>query len=342
MQSDSHFYVVYVLGRWAGLDHSKSYKMAYASQYVDDAVLNKTIRFDDNTIFKPECTAHKIIDSNQLSSVDNTENLIPFHFFPKDSTGIVYPLGLCDNLKSIVYNEPIPDGVDPYIYLGILLHVIADSYSHQEFYGFRCDKNSVTIHNTGIKGKWEYIKQKLKLMASRSLPIGHAAVLTYPDIPGAKYSYNRDGVNFLVDNEEKYLRAYLNMFEVIRYFLSDKIKEKILYKKDAEYARILLSISLEELSEKVTSEEYRCFKWKEFILGDFNQKIEYDNNIWINNALTRTKSSFLEKIISKVLFDYEEYKYKECLLSFIESDWYKFHICAKKYKELFIKYNPYF
>lgn len=339
MQVDSHFYVTYILCRWAGLDHSKAHRVAHSSQYVDDNTLFKLIKFSDSSIYKPECTAHDVIDIDQLNSYDNAEVLVPYHFYPNSESGKTVFFDSNTSLKSLVFNESVPNNIDPYIYLGILLHVVADSYSHQEFYGFRTNDNQVTANTSKIKGRLSAFYSKFRMIFSRSLPIGHAAALEFPDVPGLKWSYIRDNKTFIVDNEYIFLQAYKSMYSVILFFIKNILKERCNREKDTDYISIMLSVMLEDFAEKYRSEEYRCTRWKEFIKGDFSQEVKYDKNAWIDLAFTSTKTSFLDKILFKPVFDYVRCSYKDCRLSFINSDWYKFQECAKHYRSMFMKYN---
>ena len=339
MQVDSHFYVTYILCRWAGIDHNKSSKIAYASQYVDDNTMSKLIKFSDESIYKPECTAHPTVDIDQLSSYNGTEVLVPFHFFPDSDHGKVVIFDRNLDLKSLVFGETVPSDIDPYIYLGILLHVIADTYSHQEFYGFRNNYNKVSANTRSVKGLLESTLLKLKTKISSQLPIGHAAAVEMPDIPGLKWSYVRDDKAFIVNNESIYLQAYKSLYSVILFFIKNVFTEHYSREKDLEYIAIMLSVMLEDFSETYRSEQYRCERWQEFIKGDFNQDLQYDKNTWPDSAIVVKEANKWDKLFFKPVFDYIRCEYKDCRLAFTNSDWYKFQKCAKYYKALFKKYN---
>lgn len=336
MQTDSHFYVTYILCRWAGLDHNNSYKTAYASQYVDDACLCKLLKFSDGFIFKPECTAHTTTNYNQLSSYDNVNVLTPFHFFPDINTNMVLPFGMNDNLKDLVFNTTLELGIDKYIYLGMLLHIIADTYSHQEFYGFRCNDNQIEVVRSGIKNKLKSLCYKFKMFVSRQVPVGHAAAFDLPDIPGLKWAYKRNKKIYLVDNEEKYNRAYQNIYTVICSYIKTQLGSSPLPPKDLSYVAIMFEIMLEGMTEYSTEDE-RCTKWKELIKGDFGIDISYDKNLWFKEATAIKETKTLDKILFMPIFDYLRCEYKSCHIAFMESDWVSFHKCAKYYKTQFHK-----
>jgi len=59
MQIDFHHAVTYVLSRYAGFNSEDANKIAYSSQYVDDAVCSEVVRFTNGALYKPLASAHK-------------------------------------------------------------------------------------------------------------------------------------------------------------------------------------------------------------------------------------------------------------------------------------------
>ncbi len=62
MRIDMHFYGVYALGRAAGIKDSIAGKIAYASQFIDDAIDDDHIVLTDNRAIVPTMTGHKPLD----------------------------------------------------------------------------------------------------------------------------------------------------------------------------------------------------------------------------------------------------------------------------------------
>jgi hypothetical protein len=82
MQIDMHFYGVYALARAAGMSDAIARKIAYASQFVDDAIDDDCIILDDNRAIVPTMTSHKPIDYQNALAGDQWKVWIPFHFLP--------------------------------------------------------------------------------------------------------------------------------------------------------------------------------------------------------------------------------------------------------------------
>ena len=62
MQLDMHFYGVYALARAVRLDPETAEAVAYASQFVDDAIDDDHVRVSNNRAIGPTMTSHKPID----------------------------------------------------------------------------------------------------------------------------------------------------------------------------------------------------------------------------------------------------------------------------------------
>lgn len=62
MQIDFHHAVTYVLARLAGFSGDESEIISHASQYVDDATNDGTVKFTNGAMYSRISSAHKIID----------------------------------------------------------------------------------------------------------------------------------------------------------------------------------------------------------------------------------------------------------------------------------------
>jgi len=62
MQIDFHHAVTYVLARLAGFNYEQANIIAYSSQYVDDSNCDVFVKFNNGALYKPICSAHKILD----------------------------------------------------------------------------------------------------------------------------------------------------------------------------------------------------------------------------------------------------------------------------------------
>ena len=82
MQIDMHFYGVYALSRAAGIKPEIAKKIAYASQFVDDAIEDEAIEIEDKKAVLPTTTSHKPLDYQNTLSGDQWKVWVPFHFIP--------------------------------------------------------------------------------------------------------------------------------------------------------------------------------------------------------------------------------------------------------------------
>ena len=82
MQIDFHHGVTYVLARLAGFSHDEAQIIAHSAQYVDDAVDDGTLFFDNEGAYEFISSAHKMLDYRNFSKLANHHVWIPFHFLP--------------------------------------------------------------------------------------------------------------------------------------------------------------------------------------------------------------------------------------------------------------------
>ncbi len=62
MQLDMHFYGVYALARAAGIKPKTARLIAYASQFVDDAIEDEAVILKEGKAVLPTMTSHKPLD----------------------------------------------------------------------------------------------------------------------------------------------------------------------------------------------------------------------------------------------------------------------------------------
>lgn len=232
MQIDFHHAIVYVIARMAGFDHRQGKVVAYASQYVDDAVNSGPITFDNGAMFARTSSAHKAFDYRNFSDLDNHYVWIPFHFLPGNGGR---PAG--DNPDGSFINKIVcePDSpvaremVDQCILhksrsyglhrLGITLHVYADTWAHQRFAGVCHKINHITQLDEKDQPDANF-RERLKDyfgdffnnvasdMVGDVLPLGHGAALSQPDKPFLSWRYrNNDGAVVERNNTDIFVQA---------------------------------------------------------------------------------------------------------------------------------------
>ncbi len=154
MQVDMHYCATAVLARAAGFDEDDALVVGFAAQYVDDALDGRDILVGGRP-FSPLSTANDL--GRYLKSQDPQvwhKVYIPFHFLPPDPAQgpagdfLTQPRGrLVEGLLAdVARDQPLGQPHDR-LYglcrLGVALHTVADTWSHQGFSGRWHDENDV-------------------------------------------------------------------------------------------------------------------------------------------------------------------------------------------------------
>lgn len=355
MDKSSHYYALLALCRLCGMKKGASVKVAYASQYVDDALINKLIfldpekkhtliKTDDTNTFFGMATCHayyKIKTFNYYSMVNNT---IPFHFIPGlDGDSFIRKLR-CKK-KSPVIVKILENSLDDdnLIKFGMLLHPYADSYAHQGFSGLLSMVNDIE----NCQNKSKFYKDLFLLQGIRKLPqfdknldrvcpaYGHAQAFTYPDTPYLKWYYEYDESEAFrgkftkseQDNVERYKTAFEDMEKYINNFLTkhDKYKDVNAGQDDKKDFYKLLSFEC--------SNRNKIKKWMKFIVEKelFDKKdsnLSYDEYKWLKEAFKDFKKvKYNRRVVENVIL-------KD---NFEDSSWYAFYKAVKWYKNEFFK-----
>ena len=222
MQIDFHHATTYVIARLAGFSHTKASKVAYAAQYVDDAINDGVIRFDNGAMYSRISSAHRMLDYRNSNALKNRRVWLPFHFLPgngglpvgKEPRGRFYERLICrpdsfvarDMLKACMADKHKPYGLHR---LGIAMHVYADTWAHQGFAGVNCKLNKAgNIRSQSGKEDARLLAKLANYFLSQALPLGHGAVLSYPDRPYLEWRYkNGIGRTVVRNNPKNFVEA---------------------------------------------------------------------------------------------------------------------------------------
>src|SRR6056297_1126230 len=147
MQIDAHYYALLAMARSVGIEKETAHKIAYASQFVDYAKINKITLAADNLsqilaeLKDPKkiinaATCHSYSDLSTYNYSSMTANTSAFHFVP-GCEGENFPKKMRCKKESKIIKPIIEKTVnsDDPIKLGITLHDYADTFSHQGFSG---------------------------------------------------------------------------------------------------------------------------------------------------------------------------------------------------------------
>jgi hypothetical protein len=207
MQIDMHFYGVYALARLAGMNSRSAYTLAFASQFVDDAIADEAIPIPPRRAILPTMTSHQPLDYSNTIPGDQWKVWVPFHFLPgndPDATEFLHRM-VCRKdsaLAKEILDHALRYQNQPFgIHLaGITAHVYADTFAHYGFVGLsrtwnRVDNNSIKLDPSSksirgyIQKKFERFLEKIAGTFAELVPVGHGAVATYPDRPYLKWSF---------------------------------------------------------------------------------------------------------------------------------------------------------
>ena len=123
-------------------------------------------------------------------------------------------------LKACMADKHKPYGLHR---LGIAMHVYADTWAHQGFAGINHKINKASnIRSQDHKDDARLLKKLANYFLSRAFPLGHGAVLTYPDRPYIDWRYkNGMGQAVARNNTEDFVEAADNMCLAMQRWLRD-------------------------------------------------------------------------------------------------------------------------
>jgi hypothetical protein len=206
MNAEFHYYAVCFLCLRAGLGESRSVDIAFASQYVDNALLAYDID-DSGFRYTTQVTQNYTFwDAATLRDI-----YLPFHFIPGDSakaakeradgTASRWTVTPDSALAKELLVAALKTNDD--FRIGIALHAYADTWAHQHFSG-RTEKCNVTDSSSPLP------------------PAGHLQALRLPDDASGSWADHRllpslsridNGVRFrdAARMIYRYLRTYLRL-----------------------------------------------------------------------------------------------------------------------------------
>jgi hypothetical protein len=354
MEKSCHYYAVLALGLLSGLKPETARTIAYASQYVDDAKVNKItfsrryadrlfIQHGRRSVVHNIATAHAYFKIDTFNWQSMTNNTSVFHFFPAGRGETFTEQMLCHHdpalLRTLVGEVAAATPFDP-VRLGMLLHVYADTFSHRGFAGILCLENDVKYLQTragrnflshlGRRLKRFFLHLMNKLFKYLIPAYGHGKALKYPDTPFLKWSYIYDRTDTLkspketgeIDNTTRYREAFRAIARVL-----GSIKDR------NAYTGAVRRVSGEDLRGfyaimfKNESFRRKIRKWRRFI-GRLDRSCAgaYDQYEWLKEAVENFDKRMASRRVMwgiRLVPDYQ----KTPWFLFIQSvSWYKAEI----------------
>jgi len=239
-----HFFGVYALARAAGIKPRVARIIAYASQFVDDAMEDEAIVLEDQSAILPTMTSHRPIDYQNTIPGDQWRVWVPFHFLPgNEETAQTFVEKMVCRKDSYPARKMLKHALQhrqerfgPHL-AGITAHVYADTFSHYGFVGLSRDWNrvksdSIKVYVSSssilnyIHTKFETFKTRVAGTLAEVVPVGHGAVATYPDRPYLHWEYEYENGGRI---ERHNVDDYIEACERLHDFFSQFIKGNTVY-----------------------------------------------------------------------------------------------------------------
>ncbi|MFY9270352.1 MAG: DUF6765 family protein [Candidatus Manganitrophaceae bacterium] len=335
MQIDFHHATTYVTARLAGFEKPEAEIIAYAAQYVDDAVKSGPVYFSNKAIFNRISSAHKLLDLANTLALENQLVWMPFHFLPgngglpagEDPFGTFIDKIVCkpnspiaqEMVRSAILEQERSYGLHR---LGVTMHVYTDSWAHQGFAGVIHEVNEVEevaeIGNTNVFGKleeflWDRVEDTIP-------PLGHGRANIFPDMPFLSWEYeNGQGQVIARKNPDDFCEAADQMCIAMKRFRTknpDAAVDGIPAQEMAKVRRLFVNLQMKE-GEKRHEAWLEAIKQGEFSFGA--EEISYDPigiNSWKGQALGSS-------------FDLPVNTYKP---DFLGSNWKLFHDATQAHR----------
>lgn len=356
MKIDAHYYAVLGFCRAIGFNLESACKIAFASQFVDDAKINhviisgdipKGVQYDiieGEPSFFNVATCHtytRIKTFNYSAMINNTA---AFHFVPGCQGNHFVKQLRCTQDGPVIHSilEEVLMEDDP-VRLGLVLHAWADTFSHQGFSGLLSKVNDIEnvkiLNDSGIvmdKFKFflKWAKDALFERFDLLMPAyGHGQAMVYPDLPYLVWSYAYDYTDEFsmtlkssgtIDNRERFSRAFMGISKFLARYLAhhEQYREKDLNPD-------LMEPLFEALLAR-KMDQGRIKNWRKVLVelgllkANDLEALEYDPFRWLKQAF----DGFDQKA-----FDQRKVTGAKLKPDFAQSNWYRYYRAVKWYKE---------
>lgn len=332
MQKDFHYYCIAVLAKAAGFEKGDALVVAYASQYVDDSTESEPIQVGD-LFFDPVRTAHIGLRATEWSTQKRV--YIPFHFIPPNpirSPGDTFVTGPSSPFALRILKEACEEQADPrrLCRIGVALHTLADTWSHQGFSGREHKENDVESIHCREGTTWRHLRGE-NIYLDFLPQIGHAEAGYFPDQSFLTWKYTRKSTNEVVerDNTNEFLTAAETIYHRLREVDKARTDTSIPWTDIQSQIRGLLA-------DREQDVEKRCSKWRRHFQYIFDPlKFEYDGRAWRNDALEPRSEADTD------WNDFEPSDFRRLWFpmksKFYESPWVHFHRAALRQRHLVLE-----
>jgi hypothetical protein len=207
MQKDVHFYLTYTLCMKIGIPSDDAEKIAWANQYTDD--LTKADLHGIQT--------QSDIVGNWGERQVQLSVLVPFHFIPGSDSNHPW-MTTRDNYRA---RRLVNVASKNLFQLGIALHGLQDTFSHERFSGWQEDFNSCF--------PWYYVQSTIP-------NVGPAELRVIPDVVNYVWTDPRNGKR--IDNKARTMSATKTTYDFLTKFFNPNIDPTVWQKLTQELKRI--------------------------------------------------------------------------------------------------------
>ena len=321
MDIEFHYHITYILSRKAGFEPDDAYTIAYASQYTDNNTYKYFVNFLDGSHF-----INEISQTFDITKPSETRiKIYPlFHFVPggeeaEDTCSLKCGQEKCmaavqnsENARFLL--KDALDSGDLYR-IGIAVHAYADTWSHQNFMGYKCKAN-------GMKGLGKLVPN-----------IGHADFLHEPDIIHNEWRDTRLKKSLqAINNDYRFIDAAKHIFVALRCHKNPGTSEA---QAVSEWEGLRLENQLRDAMDEsyfLGKDERARIKAYQKICSELKlPQYHYDSNAWRYAAVDK-------RTFEADLFD--RYWAKPY---FKDSPWYQFQLAVVAHRDLALRtFSPLF
>ncbi|MDZ7795838.1 MAG: DUF6765 family protein [Candidatus Marinimicrobia bacterium] len=229
-------------------------------------------------------------------------------------------------------------------FLGIVLHVLADSYSHRGFSGIISRRNrikSLRVKKESVRGMHERFINTYMMhgdgvisrIFGRVLPsYSHTGAGIIPDISSAEWEYKYDtATSFIgryrpggpVSNPDRYRAAFEKIQQILERFAVKHpgiCGERPAFRDLGSFHRLLVK----PRGLRTAVEEWKRFIEEHHLMEAEDPSMHYDPHTWLREAFQDyNKKKYSRRVITNAA----------AIPDFIHSDWYAFYRAAGEYRD---------
>ncbi len=222
MHKDFHLYGTYLAARLAGRNETLSREIAYAAQATDDFTYGEY----------SSCQSLKSMAVTDMNIVKTYWSI--FHFLPsgigtpqvEERMYVTRPEGLLFNKLNREALD-LTDSEDGYdiAYIGVLMHIIADTFAHKGFSGIpsrlNVVENVIMCDKQELNAVWSKNSHVPVMIANHveKARIGHGTAGNAPDLSWITFTYIdpdcSDGFRKLRNNAVTFAEAFVTLYKLL-------------------------------------------------------------------------------------------------------------------------------